>query len=242
LLFPHIDDFIEIHGAHGYLFHSFLSPISNVRTDQYGGQPLENRLRFPLKLLKRVREEWEGPLFLRISATDFADWPEKDENSGEWRQWGIEQSKVLTGELLKIGIDLVDVSAGGNYVHQKIKTEPGYQVSILVAKRKLEPSLLELQVPYADALKKAYPNMPIGAVGLITSGKQAESYLADGKADVVLLAREFQRNPNFPMTAAQELGVAVKAANQAERSWSRMNTPAKAGESVVERSKEQGSS
>lgn len=216
-------DFIEIHGAHGYLIHSFLSPISNTRSDQYGGKLLENRMRFPLRLIERVRAEWEGPLFLRISATDFAEWPEKDESSGEWRQWGIEQSKIFAAEAQKIGIDFIDVSAGGNYVHQKIKPGPGYQVS------------------YAEAIKKNTPNLLVGTVGMITSGKQAEEYLSEGKADVVLLAREFLRNPYFPMAAAQELGIAVKAANQNERAWAKMNTPAKKGEDVQERTKEQGS-
>jgi 2,4-dienoyl-CoA reductase-like NADH-dependent reductase (Old Yellow Enzyme family) len=219
-----VDDFVEIHGAHGYLIHSFLSPISNTRTDKYGGQSLENRLRYPLRLIKRLRSEWSGPLFLRISATDFAEWPEKEEATGEWKQWGIEQSKILTAEVSKIGIDLVDVSAGGNYARQKIHLEPGYQV------------------PFAEDLKKANPNVTIGTVGLITSGKQADSYLAAGKADIVLLARAFLRNPFWPMTAAQELGVAIKAANQNERAWAAINTPAKRNESVVERTKEQGSS
>lgn len=125
-----LDDFIEIHAAHGYLLHSFVSPLSNNRTDEYGGS-LENRLRFPLQLIRRCRAEWpDKPLFVRISATDWAE-VEKGED-GEWKSWGIEQSKIYVGELKKIGVDLLDCSAGGNWVKQAIPLEPGYQVMSLV--------------------------------------------------------------------------------------------------------------
>ena len=121
-----IDDFIELHGAHGYLFHEFLSPVSNFRTDENGGS-LENRMRWPLKVISRIRETWDGPLFIRISATDWAEGPEQGED-GEWRYWGIEQSKIFVGELKKLGVDLIDCSSGGNYVKQKIPVGHGYQV------------------------------------------------------------------------------------------------------------------
>lgn len=119
-------DFIEIHAAHGYLLHSWLSPLSNLRTDAHGGA-LENRMRYPLRLIERVRTAWDKPLFVRISASDFAEGPEKGAD-GKWANWGIEQSKVLVGEMAKLGVDLVDVSAGGNWQQQKIKLGPGYQV------------------------------------------------------------------------------------------------------------------
>ncbi|KAI9065906.1 FMN-linked oxidoreductase [Trametes sanguinea] len=214
-------DFLEIHAAHGYLLHEFVSPLSNVRTDKYGGS-LENRLRYPLQVVERVRAVWDKPLFVRISATDWAEGPEQDPATGEWRYWGIEQSKVFAGELKKLGVDLIDCSTGGNYAHQKIPIVPGYQV------------------PFAEALKKAHPEVPVGAVGLITDPEQAESYLRDGKADVVFLAREAMRNPHWPIYAAQKLGVAVKPANQYERGWAEMLTPARPGESSDRRGAEQG--
>lgn len=121
-------DFIELHSAHGYLLHSFLSPLSNFRNDEYGGS-LENRLRFPLRVVKRIREEWpDKPLFVRISVTDWAEGPEKG-TDGQWKQWGVEQSKIYVGEMVKLGVDLVDCSSGGNWNKQKIEPYPGYQVS-----------------------------------------------------------------------------------------------------------------
>ena len=125
-----IVDFIELHGAHGYLLHSFLSPLSNTRNDEYGGQPLENRFRFFLRLVKVCREAWhEKPLFVRISATDWADGPEKD-HKGSWKQWGIKQSTILVARLKEIGVDLIDCSSGGNWAQQKIIVKPGYQVDL----------------------------------------------------------------------------------------------------------------
>ncbi|KAH7930385.1 NADH:flavin oxidoreductase 2 [Leucogyrophana mollusca] len=201
-------DFIEIHGAHGYLIHSFLSPLSNDRKDEYGGE-LANRLRFPLRVAQRVREAWgDKPLFVRISATDWAEGPELGDD-GVWKQWGLEQSKIFVGELHKLGVDLIDTSSGGNWEKQNFTLCNGYQV------------------PFAEALKSAYPQLAIGAVGLIVDPHQAESYLKDGKADVVFLARELMRDPHWALTAARALGVAVKPANQYERCWPEMLAPAK---------------
>ncbi|KAF9502407.1 putative NADH:flavin oxidoreductase 2 [Pleurotus eryngii] len=193
-------DFIEIHGAHGYLLHSFVSPLSNVRNDTYGGQPLENRLRFPLRVVQLCRAAWSKPLFVRISASDWAEGLEKGED-GNWAQWGIEQSTIYVGEMLKLGVDLVDCSSGGNWAKQKIRYEHGYQV------------------PFAAALKKAHPSLSIGAVGLLTDPLFVERYLQDGKTDVVFLGRELLRNPHWPLAAAKALGTPVKAANQYERAW-----------------------
>ncbi|KAI0082093.1 FMN-linked oxidoreductase [Panus rudis PR-1116 ss-1] len=197
-------DFIELHAAHGYLLHQFVSPLSNHRTDSYGGS-LENRIRWPLRVIKSCRDAWDKPLFVRISATDWAEGPEKGED-GEWKQWGIEQSKVYVGEMHKLGVDLVDTSTGGLWAQQKITLGPGYQV------------------PFAEAIKKTHPDILVGAVGLITNPEDAESYIRDGKADVVFLARELIRNPHWTMLAAQELGIAIKPANQYERGFSRMLT------------------
>ena len=149
-------DVVEVHAAHGYLLTSFLSPISNQRTDQYGGS-LENRMRLVLEISQITRDIWpdDKPVFVRISATEWDERGEKD-SAGEWSSWGIEQSIILTKELQKMGIDLIDVSSGGNYASQKIDIGPGYQV------------------PFADAIKKAVPNVPISSVGLITSGIQGE--------------------------------------------------------------------
>ncbi|KAH7916358.1 NADH:flavin oxidoreductase 2 [Hygrophoropsis aurantiaca] len=201
-------DFIEVHGAHGYLIHNFLSPLSNHRTDEYGGD-LSNRMRLPLRIVKRIRDTWQDkPLFVRISAADWAEGPEQAED-GAWKQWGIEQSKVFVGELQTLGVDLIDTSSGGNWVKQKFALSHGYQV------------------PFAEALKKAYPQLLIGAVGLLTDPHEVESYLKDGRADIALLARELMRNPHWPLTAARALGVAVKAANQYERAWPESLAPAR---------------
>ncbi|KZP01215.1 FMN-linked oxidoreductase [Calocera viscosa TUFC12733] len=198
-------DFIEIHGAHGYLIHSFISPVSNNRTDEYGGS-LDNRIRMPLAIAKRMREVWgeDKPLFYRISATDWVDGPEKDPETGEWRQWGIDQSTFLCDQLKKAGIDLVDVSSGGVWKDALITVGWGYQVQ------------------FAAHIKKALPDLLIGAVGQITQAKQAEGYLQEGKADVILAAREFLRHIDFPIAAAEELGAAVKPASQFESGWLKM--------------------
>ncbi|KAJ7897040.1 NADH:flavin oxidoreductase 2 [Mycena olivaceomarginata] len=200
-------DFIEVHGAHGYLIHEFVSPLSNTRTDQYGGS-LENRLRFPTRILERIRSEWKDkPLFVRISATDWADGPEKSED-GTWLQWGIEQSNAWVDKLLSLGvIDLLDVSSGGNWAKQKISPVAGGNIEH------------GYQVPFAEAIKKAHPSLIVGAVGTITDPLIAESYLKDGKADVVFLARELLRNPHWAIKAAKALGSEAKIANQYERAW-----------------------
>ncbi|KAJ7751311.1 hypothetical protein DFH07DRAFT_826841 [Mycena maculata] len=194
-------DFIEVHGAHGYLIHEFFSPLSNTRTDQYGGS-LENRLRFPMRILRRVRQVWgDKLLFVRISATDWAEGPEKAED-GTWLQWGVEQSNLFVDKMLEAGVvDLLDVSSGGNWASQKIPVAHGYQV------------------PFAEAIKKAHPSLIISTVGLITDPEKANSYLKDGKADVISLARELMRNPHWALTAAKQLGCKIKLANQYERAW-----------------------
>jgi 2,4-dienoyl-CoA reductase-like NADH-dependent reductase (Old Yellow Enzyme family) len=171
---------IEIHAAHGYLFHEFLSPLSNKQTDEYGGS-LENRMRFPLEVSRQVREAVPEnlPVFVRISATD---WTENG--------WDLEQSIEFCKRLKEIGIDLIDVSTGGNVPNAKIPVAPGYQVSFAAEIRK--------QVGIKTA-----------AVGMITEPKQAEEILAKDEADAVLLAREFLREPYFPFLAAKQLGAKI---------------------------------
>ena len=171
---------IEIHAAHGYLFHEFLSPLSNKRTDEYGGS-LENRMRFPLEVSRRVREivPENLPVFVRISATDWTD-----------GGWNLEQSVEFCKELKNIGIDLIDVSTGGNVPDARIPVAPGYQVAFAAEIRR--------QVGIATA-----------AVGMITNAKQAEEILQNAQADAVLMAREFLRNAYFPFTAARELGAKI---------------------------------
>ncbi|KAF8204283.1 putative NADH:flavin oxidoreductase 2 [Mycena galopus ATCC 62051] len=184
-------DFIEFHAAHGYLMHEFLSPLSNNRTDQYGGS-LENRTRFPTRVLQRIREEWE---------------PEKAED-GTWAQWGIEQNIEWVGQLLRLGVvDLVDCSSGGNWHLQNIGPRINGQIAA------------GYQVPFSAAMKKAHPSVIVGAIGAISDPLVAESYLKDGKADVISMAREFIRNPHWVLMAAKALGCTVKAANQYERGW-----------------------
>ena len=171
---------IELHAAHGYLFHEFLSPLSNKRTDDYGGS-LENRMRFLLETARKVRETVPEnlPVFVRISATD---WMENG--------WSLDESIALCKELKKIGIDLIDVSSGGSVPDAKIPVAPNYQVS------------------FAAEIRKQV-GIPTGAVGMITNAKQAEEILQSGAADAVLIAREFLRDPYFPFTAAQDLGEGI---------------------------------
>ncbi|MGI8543604.1 MAG: NADH:flavin oxidoreductase/NADH oxidase [Aridibacter sp.] len=168
---------VEIHAAHGYLLHEFLSPLSNKRDDKYGGS-LENRMRFPLEIAQIVRKTVPEklPVFVRISASDWT-------KGG----WDIEQSVEFCKHLKGIGIDLIDVSSGGNVPSADIKIGAGYQV------------------PFAAEIREK-AEIPTGAVGLITEAKQAEQILQNGEADAVLLAREFLREPYFPFRAAQELG------------------------------------
>jgi 2,4-dienoyl-CoA reductase-like NADH-dependent reductase (Old Yellow Enzyme family) len=183
---------IELHGAHGYLINEFLSPWSNKRTDEYGGS-FENRIRLLLEIIESVRKVWpdDNPLFLRISATD---WKE-----GGW----TESDSIHLAQLLKTKtIDLMDCSSGGNASGVKIPLQPLYQVG------------------FAERIKKE-SGMLTGAVGLITTAKEANSIVEQGKADVVLMAREFLRDPYFPLRAAQELGVEINWPPQYERAKKR---------------------
>ncbi|WP_276496388.1 NADPH dehydrogenase NamA [Pontibacter litorisediminis] len=168
---------IEIHAAHGYLLHEFYSPISNQRTDKYGGT-FENRIRLLLEVTERVRQVWpeELPLLVRISATD---WTEGG--------WTGDDSVDLAKELKKLGIDLVDCSTGGNVPRAAIPVAPNYQV------------------PYAEQVKQQ-AGILTGAVGMITEARQAEEILENKQADMIILARELLRDPYFPMHAALELG------------------------------------
>ena len=168
---------IEIHAAHGYLGHEFLSPLSNQRQDEYGGS-FENRSRFVREVTIAIRRVWpeELPLFVRISATD---WTEGG--------WDIEQSIELARQLKPLGVDFIDCSSGGNVATAKIPIGPGYQV------------------PFAERVRKE-AGILTGAVGLITTATQAEQIVGSGQADAVLIARELLRDPYFPMRAARELG------------------------------------
>ena len=169
-------DVLEIHAAHGYLLHEFYSPISNQRTDQYGGD-FEGRTRFLKEVVAEVRASIADtvPLFVRISASD---WTEGG--------WTIEDSVRLTNELAPLGVDLIDASSGGNVAHAKITTGPGYQVD------------------FAAAIK-AGSTVLTSAVGMITDPLQANEIIESGKADAVMLAREFLRNPRWPLYAARVL-------------------------------------
>lgn len=169
---------IELHMAHGYLLHEFLSPLSNKRQDEFGGS-LENRMRAPLMVVDEARKVLPQnlPLFARISATDWAE-----------GGWDLQQSLTFARELKKRGVDLVDCSSGGLVQHQQITVGPNYQV------------------PFAEAIKKDAA-IPTGAVGMITEPAQAEEILTSGKADLVLLARELLRHPYWPLHAAKKLGV-----------------------------------
>lgn len=169
---------IEIHMAHGYLMHQFLSPLSNRRTDEYGGDS-EGRMRVPLKVASAVRDAWpnELPLFVRISATDWAE-----------GGWDLAQSVTLSKRLKEIGVDLIDCSSGGLVPSAKIPAVPGYQV------------------PFAAAIRRE-AKIATGAVGLITEPQQAEEIISAGSADAVLLARQMLRDPYWPLHAAQALGV-----------------------------------
>jgi 2,4-dienoyl-CoA reductase-like NADH-dependent reductase (Old Yellow Enzyme family) len=169
-------DVLEVHAAHGYLLHQFLSPLSNHRDDAYGGS-FDNRVRLLLEIVREVRSRVAAgvPVIVRVSATDWVE--------GGWSE---EETVRLSGLLRREGVDLIDTSTGGN-VLADIPVEPGYQV------------------PFARRIR-AEADIPTGAVGLITEPKQAEEILAEGSADVVLLARELLREPHWPLRAAYELG------------------------------------
>jgi len=181
---------VELHSAHGYLSHEFLSPFSNQRNDEYGGS-LENRMRFPLRVAKAVREIWpeKWPVFVRISATD-------------WKEggWDLAQSIELCKRMKALGVDLIDVSSGGLLPGVKIPLGPGYQVR------------------FAAAIRRE-AGIATGAVGLLTDPAQVETILSIEQADMVFLARELLRDPYWPRRAAQELGVKIKPPVQYERAW-----------------------
>lgn len=191
-------DLIELHAAHGYLLNQFLSPISNTRNDQYGGS-LENRVRLPLEIMAAVRTVWPAskPLGIRISAI-------------EWVEGGItiEDSVAFVHGLKAIGCDFIDVSTGGNAVNQKIQLSPGYQV------------------PYAAAIKKA-TGIPVMAVGLITEPEQAESIIAEDKADMIAIARAFMDDPRWGWHAAWRLGVETAMVPQYARTTPKTWHPAR---------------
>lgn len=175
---------LELHGAHGYLIHQFLSPQSNTRTDHYGGS-LENRMRFASEVVTAVRHAWpaELPLFFRVSATDWLAGDTDDARPG----WTVADSVVLAGRLQALGVDLVDVSSGGSAPDAKITVGPGYQV------------------PFAARIRKEV-DIPVSAVGMITDADQAEAIIVGEQADAVFLARELLRNPGWVWQAAAHLG------------------------------------
>ncbi len=168
---------IEIHAAHGYLLHEFLSPLSNQREDEYGGC-FENRIRFLTQAVQAVRAEWPvpNPLFVRLSCTDWVE-----------GGWSIDDSVQLAVKLKELDVDLIDCSSGGNSLKQQIPVGPGYQV------------------PFARRIKEK-AGIRTGAVGMITEAKQADQIVRHGDADVTLLAREMLRDPYFALHAAQILG------------------------------------
>ncbi len=171
-------DLVEIHSAHGYLIHEFLSPLTNTRTDQYGGS-FENRIRLCLEVVDAVRDEWPErmPVWLRISATDWAP-----------GGWDVDQAVELSKRVRERGVDLIDCSSGGLLISQQIIMGPGYQV------------------PFAERIKRE-AGIATGAVGLITNATQADAIIRNGQADCILLARQLLRDPYWPMHAAEELGV-----------------------------------
>jgi 2,4-dienoyl-CoA reductase-like NADH-dependent reductase (Old Yellow Enzyme family) len=179
---------IEIHAAHGYLFHQFLSPLSNLRTDEYGGS-FENRARLLIEVTTDILDVWpqENLLFVRISATDWAE-----------GGWTPEETVQLSKILKEKGVDLIDCSSGGNVPYQVIPVGPGYQVK------------------FAESVKKE-AGILTGAVGLITEAEQAEEILEEGKADLIFMARELLRDAYFPIHAADEIGDEIVWPVQYER-------------------------
>lgn len=173
-------DVLEIHGAHGYLIHQFLSPVSNQRTDKYGGSP-ENRMRFALDVVDRVRQSWpeDKPLFVRLSAVDEAG-------------WSIEDSADVARALKAHGVDVIDCSSGGMSGGSTVNSG--------------NPAGYGYQVPLAEGVRKQADIMTM-AVGLIIHADQAEEILQSGKADLVAIGREMLNNPNWPMDAATKLGI-----------------------------------
>jgi 2,4-dienoyl-CoA reductase-like NADH-dependent reductase (Old Yellow Enzyme family) len=182
-------DAIELHGAHGYLIHEFLSPLSNRREDEYGGS-LANRMRFPLEVFAAVRAVWPAhkPLGIRVSCTDWVE-----------GGWDIEQTLALARELKKLGCDWIDCSSGGLAKSQVVPVAPGYQV------------------PFAERVRRE-TGITTVAIGLITEAKHAESIVAEGKADMVALARGFLWDPHWAWHAAFELGESPRVPPQYQRS------------------------
>lgn len=180
----------EVHAAHGYLLHQFLSPLSNRRTDGYGGS-FENRTRLVREVVGAVREEWPDhlPVWLRISATDWVE-----------GGWDIEQSVALAKQVQELGVELIDVSSGGLVPRVSIPVAPGYQV------------------PFARRIR-VEAGIATGAVGLINEPEQAEAIITNGDADVVLQARESLRDPYFPRRAARALGASIDVPLQYQRAW-----------------------
>jgi len=185
---------IEIHAAHGYLLHQFLSPLVNKRTDKYGGS-FENRVWIVLEVTKAVREVMPEnlPLFVRVSASDWAD-----------GGWNPDESAELAKLLRDLGVDLIDVSSGGAVGHQKISVGPGYQV------------------PFSEKIRSE-AHIPTGAVGLITDPFQAEQILQNEQADLILIARESLRDPYFPLRAATVLGDSIHWPSQYEKAKPKIN-------------------
>ncbi|MGE5603467.1 MAG: NADH:flavin oxidoreductase/NADH oxidase [Nitrososphaerales archaeon] len=181
---------IEIHAAHGYLLHEFLSPLSNLRTDEYGGS-LENRGRLLREMVEIVRATLPAglPLFVRISATDWVE-----------GGWDVDESVELAQMLGSLGVDLIDASSGGLSAAQQIKLGPGYQV------------------PFAERIRRE-ANICTAAVGLITEATYADAVVREGKADAVLIARASLRNPYWPLQAAKQLGREVNIPFQYQRAW-----------------------
>ena len=181
---------IEIHGAHGYLLHEFLSPLSNRREDRYGGS-YENRTRIVREVASTVREVWSErlPLFLRISATDWLE-----------GGWDVEQSVELARQVARLGVDLIDCSSGALAPGARMPIGPGYQTR------------------FAEQIRRE-SGVPTGAVGMITSPEQADHIIRSGQADAVLLARELLRDPYWPRRAAKELGQTIEPPAQYGRAW-----------------------
>jgi 2,4-dienoyl-CoA reductase-like NADH-dependent reductase (Old Yellow Enzyme family) len=170
-------DVIELHAAHGYLIHEFLSPLSNRRTDEYGGS-LENRARLLLDIVRAVRPViGQRPLFVRFSGTDWVD-----------GGWTVEETGIVAGWCRDLGVDFFDISSGGSSRSQTLTVGPGYQV------------------PLAQAVRES-AGVPVAAVGLITDARQADDIVRDGAADAVLAGREFLRDPHFALRAARQLGI-----------------------------------
>jgi len=181
-------EIVELHLAHGYLAHEFYSPLSNTRSGRYGGS-LDGRLRFPLEIAEAVRNVWPErfPLFARISSTDWVE-----------GGWDVTQSVELAKRLHERGVDLIDCSSGGNVADAQIPMAPLYQV------------------PFAERIRRE-AKVPTGAVGLITTPEEGERILSRGQADLIVMAREFLRDPYFPMYAADALDVAIPWPKQYER-------------------------